>query len=139
LDIEIIIEAVHATQDGSLPLPQILSKLLTAGVEYYHVDYVARRTTFYSATGNFVSTPIPYENVPPVAAYFNVEKLCAAIFDSQHKGLRHQDFSHQVMQAGVQGYFAFLRGQRVTYWGRGGDHHTEWFPVIQTVNAGGQS
>ena len=28
----------------------------------------------------------------------------------------------------VQGYFAFLRGKRVTYWGRGGDQHTEWFP-----------
>ncbi len=32
------------------------------------------------------------------------------------------------MQAGVQGYIAFLRGQPVTYWGRGGDEHTEWFP-----------
>jgi len=29
---------------------------------------------------------------------------------------------------GVQGYFAFLRGQRVTYLGRAGDQHTEWFP-----------
>jgi uncharacterized protein YbcV (DUF1398 family) len=139
LDIEIIIEAARATQDGSLPFPQILSKLLAASVEYYHVDYVAMRTTFYSATGNFVAIPIPYENLPPVAAYFNLEKLRAAIFDSQHRGQKHQDFSHQVMQAGVQGYFAFLRGQRVTYWGRGGDHHTEWFPVIQTVNSNEQS
>jgi hypothetical protein len=32
------------------------------------------------------------------------------------------------MSAGVQGYFAFLRGQRVTYLGRQGDQHTEWFP-----------
>jgi hypothetical protein len=23
---------------------------------------------------------------------------------------------------------AFLRGKRVTYWGRTGDQHTEWFP-----------
>jgi hypothetical protein len=22
----------------------------------------------------------------------------------------------------------FLRGKRVTYWGRTGDQHTEWFP-----------
>jgi len=29
---------------------------------------------------------------------------------------------------GVQGYIAFLRGKRVTYWGRTGDQHTEWFP-----------
>ena len=32
------------------------------------------------------------------------------------------------MAAGVQSYFAFLRGQRVTYLGRTGDQHTEWFP-----------
>lgn len=32
------------------------------------------------------------------------------------------------MAAGVQGYFAFLRGKRVTYIGRQGDQHTEWFP-----------
>jgi hypothetical protein len=32
------------------------------------------------------------------------------------------------MEAGVQGYFAFLRGKRVTYFGRQGDQHTEWFP-----------
>ena len=31
------------------------------------------------------------------------------------------------MRGGVQGYFAFLRGQRVTYLGRQGDQHTEWF------------
>jgi hypothetical protein len=28
----------------------------------------------------------------------------------------------------VQGYFAFLSGKRVTYFGRQGDQHTEWFP-----------
>jgi len=32
------------------------------------------------------------------------------------------------MVAGVQGCFAFLRGKRVTYFGRQGDQHTEWFP-----------
>lgn len=32
------------------------------------------------------------------------------------------------MAAGVQGYFAFLRGKRVTYVGRQGDQHIEWFP-----------
>ena len=28
----------------------------------------------------------------------------------------------------LRGYFAFLRGKRVTYLGRTGDQHTEWFP-----------
>ena len=36
------------------------------------------------------------------------------------------------MSGGVQGYIAFLRGKRVTYWGRTGDQHTEWFPGVRT-------
>ncbi len=48
--------------------------------------------------------------------------------DSQRNGQKYYDFSVRAMQAGVQGYFAFLRGQRVTYFGRKGDQHTEWFP-----------
>lgn len=28
----------------------------------------------------------------------------------------------------------FLRGQRVAYWGRNGDQHTEWFPGAKPAN-----
>ena len=38
------------------------------------------------------------------------------------------------MKSGVQGYFAFLRGQRVVYFGRQGDLHTEWFPNAKPEN-----
>ena len=31
------------------------------------------------------------------------------------------------LEMGVQGNFAFMRGKRVTYFGRLGDQHTEWF------------
>ena len=54
--------------------------------------------------------------------------LRAAILDSQQRGQKFRDFSRRAMEAGVAGYFAFLRGQRVTYFGRAGDQHTEWFP-----------
>ena len=54
--------------------------------------------------------------------------LRADILDSQQKNQPYREFTRRAMAAGVQGYFAFLRGKRVTYWGRGGDQHTEWFP-----------
>ena len=50
------------------------------------------------------------------------------IGDSQRNGQNYRDFTHRAMAAGVQGYYAFLRGRRVTYLGRQGDQHTEWFP-----------
>lgn len=101
---------------------------METGVEYYHVDYVARQMRYYSAAGGMVTTPITYEGLPDVGADFDAPGLRAAIADSQRHGQHFREFTRRAMAAGVQGYIAFLRGLRVTYWGRGGDQHTEWFP-----------
>jgi uncharacterized protein YbcV (DUF1398 family) len=121
-----ITEAAHATLTGTLPFPEVVAKLIAAGVEYYHVDYIGMCKQFYDGAGARVVTPIPLADLPPVAAELDVAALRAAILDSQTKGQSWSDFSRRAMAAGVQSYFAFLRGQRVTYLGRTGDQHTEW-------------
>jgi uncharacterized protein YbcV (DUF1398 family) len=115
MNTEIVTEAARAALDGSLPFPEVVRRLIETGVEYYHVDYVALRTSFYDAD-------------------FDAAGLRAAILDSQRNAQHFRDFTRRAMAAGVQGYIAFLRGQRVTYWGRGGDHHTEWFPGAEPAN-----
>jgi uncharacterized protein YbcV (DUF1398 family) len=112
--------------------------LSTAGVEYYHVDYVGLRKTFYSADGNMVVTPINFEGLPPVATEFSAADLRGNILDSQRNGQKFRDFTRRAMENGVQGYFAFLRGKRVTYFGRQGDQHTEWFPGTKPATATNQ-
>jgi len=124
----IVAEVARQTLAGTISFPDVVGQLLAAGVEYYHVDYVGMKKTFYSADGEVVVTPISYEGMPPVAAEFSVESVRAAILDSQQKGQKYQDFTRRAMEAGVQSYFAFLRGKRVTYLGRQGDQHIEWFP-----------
>ena len=128
MNTKLVQTAAAATLAGTKPFPEIVGILLAAGVEYYHVDYVALRKTFYSADGAVLSMPITYEELPAVAADFDGAALRANILDSQRHGQKFRDFTRRAMQAGVQGYFAFLRGQRVTYFGRQGDQHTEWFP-----------
>lgn len=128
MDTKIVSEVARATLAGAIAFPEVVRQLLATGVDYYHVDYVAMRKTFYSADGDTVVTPIAYEGLPPVARDFDDAKLRAAILDSQRHGQKYRDFTRRAMEAGVQGYLAFLRGQRVTYFGRGGDQHTEWFP-----------
>lgn len=127
MNAEIITKAARATLDGSLPFPEVIKQLMDTGVEYYHVDYVALQMTYYSAAGGVIKTPINYEGLPAVAATFDATALKAAIVDSQQHGQHYRDFTRRAMQAGVQGYMAFLRGKRVTYWGRDGEQHTEWF------------
>ncbi len=128
MNTDIISKAARATLDGTLAFPEIVGLLLSTGVEYYHVDYVGRRKTFYGATGDAVVTPIPFEDLPAVADDLDVAALKADIVDSQQHGQSFRAFSRRAMAAGVLGYYAFLRGQRVTYFGRQGDLHTEWFP-----------
>jgi uncharacterized protein YbcV (DUF1398 family) len=128
MDTELVLEAAHATLAGTAPFPEIVAKLVAAGVEYYYVDYALMRKTFYGGAGDAAATTINYEDMPPVAADLDAAALKAAILDSQQHGQKYRDFSRRAMAAGVQGYFAFLRGRRVTYLGRTGDQHTEWFP-----------
>ena len=135
MESKIVAEAARATLDGSIPFPEVVRRLLETGVEYYHVDYVALQKTYYSTSGEIIKTPINYEGLPDIASEFDVEGLRAAILDSQQNGQHYRDFTKRAMNAGVQGYIAFLRGKRVTYWGRGGDQHTEWFPVANPQKA----
>lgn len=128
MNTETITQAARKTLAGTISFPEVVGQLLATGVEYYHVDYVALRKTFYSADGDVVVVPINYEGLPPVAVQFSLEDLRATILDSQRDGQAYRDFSRRAMEAGVQGYFAFLLGKRVTYFGRQGDQHTEWFP-----------
>ena len=127
MDSATIEQAAHATHHGTKPFPEIVGMLIAAGVEYYFVDYAAMETRFYGK-GCAVTCSVPYEDMPPIGEDLDANQVKAAILDSQRNGQSHQDFSRRVIAAGVQGYFAFLRGQRVTYLGRQGDQHTEWFP-----------
>lgn len=117
----------RATLAGDLPFSEIVGNLLAEGVEYYRIDYLAQQMAFYSSAGRVVVAPLIFENLPLVAADFDGPALRSAILDSQRHGQAFRQFSHRAMQAGVQGYYAFLRGQRVTYLGRQGEQHTEWF------------
>lgn len=128
MDTLIIAETARRTLDGSMSFPEAVRQLLAAGVEYYHVDYVGMKKTFYSAEGDAVVTPINYEGLPTVAVDLDAAALRADILDSQRNNQPYRNFTRRAMTAGVQGYFAFLRGKRVTYLGRQGDEHTEWFP-----------
>lgn len=124
-EISLIASSSH---DGKLTFPEAIGKLIDNGVAYYHVDYVACSTTYYSTLGATVLLPIEFEGLPVISENFDVAALKATILESQKNGQNYRVFCGRAMQAGVQGYIAFLLGKRVTYFGQLGDQHTEWFP-----------
>lgn len=127
MNLALIEQTTQATAAGTVSFPTAVENLLAAGVEYYHIDYVQHLQTCYSGTEEIHVTPLAFD-VPAVAEHFDADALVAAIRDSQLRGQKFPDFSIRAVQAGVQGYTAFLRGKRVIYQGRQGDQHTEWFP-----------
>lgn len=127
MDVNLILKAAEATLSGSLPFPEIVRILIDNSVENYFVDYASKSFTFYSKAGGAVHAPLSFEDLPTIAENFDRQALQAAIVDSQQHGQKFRDFSKRAVTAGVQGYFAYLRGKRVTYFGRQGDQHTEWF------------
>jgi uncharacterized protein YbcV (DUF1398 family) len=128
MNAEQVADAARASLAGSRPFPEIVKQLFDNGVEYYQVDYASAAFRFYGPSGAMVTVPLLFEDLPPIAADFDRDALRTAILDSQQNGQKFRAFSQRATAAGVQGYFAFLRGQRVTYFGRQGDQHIEWFP-----------
>ena len=135
MDAQEIAALAQATQDSSLPFAQIVQRLMAQEVESYLVDFARGAFTFYGPGGATVAAPLRFEGLPPIAPDFDAAALKAAILDSQLQHQPYRAFCARALQAGVQGYFAFLRGQRVSYFGRQGDQHTEWFPGARPAEA----
>lgn len=135
MNADIVSSLAEATLDGSMSFPVIVGNLIKEGVEYYHVDYAEKAFTFYSSAGSTVTALVPFEGLPSISESFDAAALKAAILDSQQNGQTFRVFCERAVRAGVKGYFAFLRGQRVVYLGRQGDVHTEWFPGVRPTDA----
>jgi hypothetical protein len=84
---------------GAISFPEVVRRLGETGVEYYHVDYIALRKSFYGAAGDVVTTPISYEGLPPVAAELDATLLRAAILDSHRHGQTDREFTKRAMEA----------------------------------------
>ena len=127
---QVIHELAIATQQGKMTFPQVVMGLLEVGVESYFVDFAAAQKTHYLADG---TTHVEQLIIEPgaVAADFDGAALVAAIRSAQADTARYPSFVQRSTEAGVIGYWAFLTGKRVIYFGRKGEQHIEEFPKPQ--------
>ena len=124
---QVIDALAMATQQGKTTFPQVVQGLLAVGVESYLVDFAAKQKTHYLADGTTHTVPMILEP-GPIAAEFNGVELVAAIRGAQADTVRYPEFVQRSTAAGVIGYWAFLTGKRVSYFGRKGEQHVEEFP-----------
>ena len=124
---QVVHEVTVATQEGKMTFPQVVGKLLEIGVESYCVDFAAGRKTYYATNGETLTEPMILK-LDPVAEEFSVADLVAAIRGAQADTVRYPEFVKCSTAAGVVGYWAFLTGKQVIYFGRKGETHVEKFP-----------
>jgi uncharacterized protein YbcV (DUF1398 family) len=127
MNTQVMHEVSVATQEGRMTFPQVVGKLLEIGVESYFVDFTAGRKTYYTRDGE-THTESMIVKLDPVAADFSSADLITAIRGAQADTVRYPEFVKRTTAAGVSGYWAFLTGKKVVYFGRKGEEHTEWFP-----------
>jgi uncharacterized protein YbcV (DUF1398 family) len=127
MDTQIMHEVSLQTQEGKMTFPEVVGRLLEAGVESYFVDFAAGRKTYYLADGATHSETMIL-NLDPVARNFSAPELVAAIRGAQADTVRYPEFVKRSTAAGVIAYWAFLTGKQVVYFGRKGETHVERFP-----------
>ena len=121
---QVIHELAIATQQGKMTFPEVVKGLLEAGVESYLVDFATKQNTHYLTDGSTHTVPMIL-NPDLIAADFDSAALVAAIRGAQADTVRYPEFVKRSTAAGVIGYWAFLTGKRVIYFGRKGEQHIE--------------
>jgi uncharacterized protein YbcV (DUF1398 family) len=124
-------EVMKETQEGELTFPEVVRRLIEIEVESYFVDFASGRETLYLADGSSHAEPIALK-LDPVAEEYSSTKLTAAIKGAQADTIRYPEFVKRSTAAGVVGYWAFLAGKKVIYFGRKGELHIEEFPRAQS-------
>jgi uncharacterized protein YbcV (DUF1398 family) len=125
--IAIIEECAAASISGTIAFPDVVARLVSMGVERYHVDYSRHETTYYLPDGDSHVVKVPH---PPqgIGLTFSAAGVEAAVRASQRGEIKYLEFLQRSMAAGCVGYFAQLSGRQVLYFGRNGEVHVEPFP-----------
>jgi uncharacterized protein YbcV (DUF1398 family) len=123
----IIQECTDASDQDRTSFPEVVMKLMRAGVERYHADLVRAEKTYYLPSGESKRTAaVPVEAAP--AQTFLAHKVAAAVKAIQQNKLQYRGFCERIVEAGCVGYMVSLAGRRAVYYGRTGDSYVEPFP-----------
>ncbi len=114
--------------EASLPFPEVVSRLVDAGVEHYVADLIQKTKTHYGVNGYVHSVLMGFEGPQSIPDEFDADAVRGAIGASQRGEISYPQFLWRIMDAGTWSYHVFLRGRCAVYLGRAGEFHVERFP-----------
>ena len=125
---DVIEKCAHQSHGGLLTFPEALGRLIEVGVESYFADYRNKSTTYYLSSNNALSIPMAMPSIE-ISNSFNKDDIVSAIRGAQSDAVRYPEFLRLTMAAGCIGYIVWIAGRHVSYFGRQGEVHIEYFPV----------
>lgn len=113
------------------PFPQVVQRLVGAGVNSYTADLVKLRNTYYDTGGEALDEALPLTDGPAIAPAFDSAAVASTVKAIQRGEIGYAEFLRRIMKAGCSRYEVFIAGRKAMYFGRDGGFYTEPFPAQQ--------
>lgn len=120
---------LRGAENNSMSFPEIVSRLMQAGIESYAIDFRRATATYYLPDGESCVFPT-HRLQAPIASAFDVNVVRSAISEAQESSpdYTYLGFCEKIMAAGCAGYVVSFSGRRAVYFGRTAETHVERFP-----------
>lgn len=127
-DIIAVVEDCTARSDHeTITFPEVVGKLMAAGIERYHADLQRSEKIYYLPDGTSHLTPAHLIDETAAIA-FDASGIDAAVRAIQAGQIQYIEFCRRILRAGCVAYIVSLAGRRAVYYGRTGETHVELFP-----------
>jgi len=124
---DVLHECSEASDAERLSFPQVVGRLMAAGVERYRADLLRHEKTYYMPDGRSHVVSNAVIAATP-AMDFSAAGVDSAVRDIQAGRIAYREFCRRVMAAGCVDYIVSISGRRAVYFGRSGESHVEMFP-----------
>jgi len=125
--IAVLEECTSGSDQERLTFPEVVGKLMAAGIERYHADLQRSEKIYYLPDGTSHLTPAHVVDESAAIA-FDASGVDAAVRAIQAGQIRYIEFCRRILRAGCVAYIVSLAGRRAVYYGRTGEIHVELFP-----------
>ena len=123
----VVEDCTHGSDAERMAFPDVVARLMQAGVERYRADLRRAEKIYYMPDG--ASHAVPTEAIPvPIADAFSPEGVREAVRAIQAGAIGYKAFCARIMAAGCVDYLVSLAGRRAVYFGRTGESYVELFP-----------
>jgi uncharacterized protein YbcV (DUF1398 family) len=127
---DVVEECTKSSDDASLTFPQVVMKLMQAGVERYRTDMCRAEKTYYMPNGDSHVVAGAATTVMPAQA-FSAAGVEAAVRAVQAQRIDYKEFCERIVAAGCVDYTITLVGRKAIYYGRAGESLVEPFPAAK--------